>query len=338
MKKYSMVLVAIAVVAVATYVLWPKAKVDQEFAQVVPEETLSATPSLEPSASPANIKSSPIPATTPVSTMKPVAKPSVIPSATPIPSSNSVVVGPRMFVDTALPVQTGKTINVPAGGNFQQALDQAKPGDTILLAAGVTYKGPFTLPNKPGSGWIIIRSNAPDSKLPAQGKRITPSFASYLPKLISSSGPVIGTAPGAHNYRFIGIEIAPSSNTFLYEVVSLGADGPASNMPSHIIFDRSYIHGDGQKGSRHGIVMNSSQTAVIDSYVSDFKEAGADAQAIVSWNGAGPFKISNDYLEASGENLLFGGADPSIPNLVPSDIEIRGNLFSKPLAWKSENW
>ncbi|HZZ99324.1 MAG TPA: hypothetical protein VFK07_01265, partial [Candidatus Paceibacterota bacterium] len=46
----------------------------------------------------------------------------------------------------------------------------------------------------------------------------------------------------------------------------------------------------------------------------------------------------NDYLEASGENLLFGGADPSIPNLVPSDIEIRGNLFSKPLAWKSENW
>ena len=31
---------------------------------------------------------------------------------------------------------------------------------------------------------------------------------------------------------------------------------------------------------------------------------------------------------------MFGGADPKIPNLVPSDIEIRGNLFFKPLSWK----
>ncbi len=31
---------------------------------------------------------------------------------------------------------------------------------------------------------------------------------------------------------------------------------------------------------------------------------------------------------------MFGGADPSIPNLVPSDIEIRGNYLRKPLAWR----
>jgi hypothetical protein len=31
---------------------------------------------------------------------------------------------------------------------------------------------------------------------------------------------------------------------------------------------------------------------------------------------------------------MFGGADPSIPDLVPSDIEIRRNHLFKPLSWK----
>jgi hypothetical protein len=39
-------------------------------------------------------------------------------------------------------------------------------------------------------------------------------------------------------------------------------------------------------------------------------------------------------LMGAGENIMFGGADPAIPNLVPSDIEIRGNYFYTPPAWK----
>jgi hypothetical protein len=38
-------------------------------------------------------------------------------------------------------------------------------------------------------------------------------------------------------------------------------------------------------------------------------------------------------LEGAGENLMVGGADPTIPNLVPSDIEIRRNHFYKPPSW-----
>ena len=76
-------------------------------------------------------------------------------------------------------------------------------------------------------------------------------------------------------------------------------------------------------------------SAVIDSWISDCHENGADSQAIAGYNGPGPFKIVNNFLEGAGENVIFGGADPSIPNLVPSDIEIRGNHFFKPLAWKN---
>ena len=37
---------------------------------------------------------------------------------------------------------------------------------------------------------------------------------------------------------------------------------------------------------------------------------------------------------ATLRGLLFGGGDPSIPNLVPSDIEIRHNFFFKPAHWQ----
>ena len=72
----------------------------------------------------------------------------------------------------------------------------------------------------------------------------------------------------------------------------------------------------------------------MDSYLSDGHVVGFDAQAICGLNGPGPFKIVNNYLEGSGENVMFGGADPAIPDLVPSDIEFRGNHCFKPLSWK----
>ena len=39
------------------------------------------------------------------------------------------------------------TIAVAAGGNLQQAINNATPGDTIALAPGATFTGSFTLPN-----------------------------------------------------------------------------------------------------------------------------------------------------------------------------------------------
>src|SRR5207249_3837013 len=86
------------------------------------------------------------------------------------------------------------------------------------------------------------------------------------------------------------------------------------------------------------VSLNSAASAVIDSYLSECHAAGQDAQAICGWNGPGPFKIVNNYLEGSGENVMFGGADPAIANLVPSDIEIRRNHFFKPLSWIPLTW
>jgi hypothetical protein len=77
---------------------------------------------------------------------------------------------------------------------------------------------------------------------------------------------------------------------------------------------------------------------VTNSYIAEMKAVGQDSQAIAGWNGPGPYTITNNYLEGAGENVIFGGADPAIPNLIPSDITIRGNHFAKQLIWRTQSW
>ena len=159
-----------------------------------------------------------------------------------------------------------------------------------------------------------------------------------MPKLVASSRSVILADPGAHHYRFAGVEVAPKSDVFLYNLIELGGgESNLTQVPHHIVFDRSYIHGDPRKGGRRGIALNARDAAIINSYLSDFKEVGADSQAIAGWNGPGPFRIENNYLEAAGENVMFGGADPSIHGLVPADIHVLRNHMTKPLRWKLDH-
>jgi hypothetical protein len=251
---------------------------------------------------------------------------------------------PRVFLDTTYRPSANRPIEVKAGDDFQAALNRAKPGDVITLQAGSTFTGNFKLPNKTGARgnapgaepWIVIRTSAGDGDLPAPGNRLTPERSAALPKLISpNSDPVIAAAKGAHHYRLIGLEVGVKPATMIYNLIDFGAgQSSPSEVPHDLIVDRCYIHGNPTDNARRGVAVNSASTAVIDSYISDIHEVGADSQAIAGWNGPGPFKIVNNYLEGAGENVMFGGADASIQNLVPSDIEFKKNHVAKPLKWK----
>jgi hypothetical protein len=251
---------------------------------------------------------------------------------------------PRVFLDTTYARPTrGTVISVKAGEDLQAALDAARPGDVIELAAGATFIGNFILPRKPGTGWIYIRSSA-HARLPQPGARVSPSHASLMPTVETPNRePAIRTAAGAHHYRFVGIEVGargatrstgPYSDNNVVYLESEGGQTTLDQLPTDIVFDRCYVHGTPTGSVRRGIAVNGARMAVVDSYLSDFHEMGADSQAISGWNGPGPFKIVNNHLEGAGENLMFGGADPTIPGLVPSDIEIRRNHLVKPLSWK----
>lgn len=234
-------------------------------------------------------------------------------------------------------------MTVNAGGDLQAAIDAAKPGDTILLQAGATFSGPFKLPAKGGTSFITIRSSAADTSLPPAGQRMDPKYASLLPKIKSTTaGPAVRTTTGATYWRLQFIEFYPSSSSSSANLVEFGAAGSSQNtlsaVPQHLIIDRCYLHGDASFGQRRGLALNSGDTQVLNSYFKDFKGVSQDTQAIAGWNGPGPFLIENNYLEAAGENLLFGGNDPSIPYLVPSNITIRRNVITKQTAWMTQSW
>ncbi len=229
------------------------------------------------------------------------------------------------------------TINVPAGGNLQAAINAAKPGDTIHLQAGATYIGNFTLPMTTAPLEITIRT-APDSRLPGPGRRIMPADAFLLAKVRSgNTGAAFQTAPGAHHWRLELLEIGATTGGY-GEIIRLGRAGTEQStldvVPHDLVIDRCYIHGDPLTGQKRGIALNSASTTIVGSYISDIKGSGMDTQAIGGWNGPGPYLIQNNYLEAAGENVMFGGADPKIPNLVPSDITLRLNHFIKPRSWQ----
>jgi hypothetical protein len=249
---------------------------------------------------------------------------------------------PRVFLDTTYAAPAGKTINVNAGGSVQAAIDQAQPGDVIRLQAGATFTGNFRLPKKSGSGqqgqkdWIVIRTSAADADLPPPGTRVTPAMSVMMPKLISPGGdPVVYTDNGANHYRFIGVEFGVAEGKDIYNIVSFGGDQTApAQTPHDLIIDRCYIHGNGAGNVSRGVMLNCARAAVIDSYISNCHGEGFDTQAICGWNGPGPFKIVNNYLEGAGENVMFGGAKPSLKNVIASDVEFRLNHVYKPLSWK----
>jgi len=264
---------------------------------------------------------------------------------------------PREHVKSSLKdtPASGKTWTVSSGQSLEQALATASCGDIIQLQAGATFTGNFVLPNKScnDAHWIIIRTSAPDSSLPPEGTRLTPCYAgvSSLPGRPAwqcastnnvlakiefngqgGSGPITFAA-GANHYRLMGLEVtrgafpAPVYNLILFK-------GAAD----HLVFDRLWLHGTAQDETARGIGLEGTYVAIVDSYFTDFHCASgtgscSDAQAIAGGGGndpMGPYKIVDNFLEASGENIIFGGGAAT---LTPADIEIRQNHFFKPLIW-----
>jgi PKD repeat protein len=231
------------------------------------------------------------------------------------------------------------TIYVAAGGNLQTAINNARPGDTIVLAEGAEYVGNFILPLKAGDDWITIRSGAPDHLLPAAGVRIRPADAALLPRLRSPNGmAALRTVAGAHHWHIEYVEFKANKDG-IGDLIQIGDGSSAQNtlekVPHHFTLRHLYVHGHPVLGQKRCIALNGAHVTVADSHLSDCKAIGQDSQAINGWNGPGPFVIQNNYLEGAGENIMFGGSDPAILNLVPSDITIRHNLFSRPMAWRN---
>ena len=195
-----------------------------------------------------------------------------------------------------------------------------------------------------------MRTDTPDSKLPPEGTRISPAWAGVAslpgrpPFAQPSNGPakllatlVVRRASGAivgDHIRFIGIEWTTPPDADIGRIVT-------AEHSDHVIFDRNWVHpADGREvGHGIGIIHGSRMIAVINSYISGLNciaRTGkcTDATAVGGGSGDDPIstlKFYNNFLESSGENILFGG---SAATQVPTDIEIRRNHLFRPMLWK----
>lgn len=100
------------------------------------------------------------------------------------------------------------------------------------------------------------------------------------------------------------------------------------------LIDRCVILGSAQ-GQHRGVCANSAGVTLRKSWIGNIW-AQVDAQAVAAWTGCSSLLIDDCYLEASGENLCFGGTDDALATLDSQDVGITNNTITKPLAWKGD--
>ncbi len=196
------------------------------------------------------------------------------------------------------PIPQPPTFIVVQGDDLQSVINNTPDGSTIELADGSTFQGP-----------IILRGE--NKTLKGLGTVTSPNSGTAL--IVDGSGWLVK-------------EVTATGNCNDCIVVN----------GSTTILDGITVRGTGS--TKRGITLNSGWTAIVNSRIEDIYRVGQDSTGIGGWNGPGPYIIENNYIEAASYSIMFGGADPSTLDLVPSDIVIRGNTLTKDLTWKGKGY
>ena len=221
--------------------------------------------------------------------------------------------------------------SVAEPGRLQAAIDAAAPGTTVWLRGGTAYPDHV----------VIRKSVTLDTQgltLPV-GYQVTDADKAAMASLTpANNGPQIVIAPGTAGVSLARIYIARSNaNAIIQCGSSDSTQTTVEQMPRDITITQVVIEGDdrpGATGAKRGIEVACAPLTVRDSRIVDIRRTGQDTQAIGGWNTTGPITIENNYLEAAGENIMFGGADPTMPGVVPRGLVVRRNVLTKDLAWK----
>ena len=168
---------------------------------------------------------------------------------------------------------------------------------------------------------------------------------------------VIATDAGAHHYAIYDGEIAAVSSPhgISSPLILLGPTTPAQTVAdnaSHLGVDRMYFHGCAgtvpatipvwpepvpcgtqNYGVKMGVRMQCGYCWVMNSFFDQMQLPGLESHVVGTFNGQGPMKIVNNHLRGGATGIHFGNRAPTIPDLIPSDIEIRLNTVDLDPNW-----
>lgn len=218
------------------------------------------------------------------------------------------------------------TVHVTGGSDLQAAYDAAPDGAVLYVEPG-EYAG---LDAKRGN--VTVRTTVDAVVF---GGRIDPSMAGALPKLRGSvNNSAIVLRSGVRNATFIGLQTLPGPDVSYAQIV---CGDPEESDPTKAATGISFLQclslADPVKGGKRGLALNCGAVSVRASYVAGFW-AKDDAQAICGWNGPGPFDIQNCSLSASGEVVIFGGADPKNQFMQPGSLSLAESTLTADVGWR----
>jgi hypothetical protein len=171
----------------------------------------------------------------------------------------------------------------------------------------------------------------------AAGLRATPELVAGV-KLVPADRTLPTLRITASDVTWSGTTIeCPAYNR---DAVNIGDAAATSTeaQPSRVQFLRNAVLGTtvGQyPGCHRGVSAHGSAITISGNHIAGITEPFRESQGIWVNNGPGPYTITDNYIEASGENILFGGDRMRIVNNVPSDILIAKNDLVKLEAWRT---
>lgn len=289
---------------------------------------------------------------------------------------------PAAFVSTLpSDTPTGSTLTVGSGkthATIQAAMNAVvllnqNLNHVIEINVGELFSENLVTPPKTGTGWVTVRTSDYAS-LPA-GTRVdgTNAHMATVQVVMSTANPVgdarAGSAliipDGSNGWRFVGIEftmptgLGKGLNQLIDNLVVVGNNSTQANgwhspsgpaLASRVSFERCFIHGrpyPTQLTKALSLLCRDAQ--VWDSWIIDAHRDrdGAtygpqECQAIYLGDGAGPFQIENNELQAAGQCIFFymlnnSGDWNGMPyaDVIPQDAIVRRNHLYIPPKWKN---
>lgn len=206
------------------------------------------------------------------------------------------------------------TTDIRAGQSIQSAINAASAGDVLRLEVGATFHESIA----PKSG-VTITSN-----VPLADRMIAPLDA--LARIVSPTNEPAVVFQGVAESGLDGVDFLPN--------VGGESDVIRINDSANILCDRLRLIVPSDQQQKRFILGNGVAVTFRRSYVSGLWKEGQDSQAFCAWDGAGPYRLADLFLEAAGENIMFGGVDSSRPENIPSDISIERVHCTKNPVWK----
>lgn len=258
--------------------------------------------------------------------------------------------------------------NCVTGGNGPPTL-----GDKVELAAGVRFAAttehllPDTTGTVAGIGGdnFVIFTTGSGVTCPAAGTRViepnnphglTTNIANFAviatDSTTNSHYAIKSNADSLDHYIFRcveieGVKVAGAGGVVFMRASTQPPNTLSTHYPSYISFERVYIHGHPEYGSRKTLQIEGAHIQIVDSAILNGYTSvnNGDSNAILIPCGDGPYLIQNNAASGLGEILFWGGgptdACPTVTlgyeYKIPRDFTIKYNHFYRQMKWKRDD-